>query len=204
MGQRRIDELELLSTGLTGSDLMLVGVEASPGVFRLQKVVIEDLISMLGITPDQPGDIRPTAASSTRAGYLLCDGAAVSRSAYAALFAAIGTAYGVGDGSTTFNLPDLRGRFPLGAGSGPSLTARSRGQKDGVESVALTINQSPPHSHQVRGSSGQGSANGGIWLNSSTIADQYYSGPPYINSAGGGQPHENMPPFTVINYLIKY
>lgn len=202
MGQRRIDELELLNTGLAGSDLMLVGVEASPGVFRLQRVVIEDLIAMLGITPDQPGDIRPTAASSTRTGYLLCDGAAVSRTTYAALFAAIGTAYGVGDGSTTFNLPDLRGRFPLGAGSGPSLTARSRGQKDGVEAVTLSLDQIPAHGHNIRAFSAAGS---GLGLNIGNYGEsQVYTGPPFIQPAGGGQSHQNMPPFTVINYLIKY
>jgi microcystin-dependent protein len=61
-----------------------------------------------------PGDLRGTARPSAASGWLLCNGSAVSRTTYASLFDAIGTAYGAGDGSTTFNLPDLRGRVPVG------------------------------------------------------------------------------------------
>ncbi|HET8871838.1 MAG TPA: phage tail protein [Aquabacterium sp.] len=65
----------------------------------------------------QPGDLKPTAASAAPSGWLLCDGSAVSRTTYAALFAAVGTTFGAGDGSTTFNLPNGAGRGFIGAGT---------------------------------------------------------------------------------------
>lgn len=74
-------------------------------------------ISRSGSTA-RPGDYRWRAENSVPAGWLACNGAAVSRSAYAALFAAIGTAHGAGDGATTFNLPDMRGEFPRGFDDG--------------------------------------------------------------------------------------
>lgn len=88
------------------------------------------------------GVIAPYGGASAPTGWLLCDGSAVSRSTYAALYAAIGSAYGPGDGSTTFNLPDLRGRTAVGAGAGPGLTTRTRGDKLGGETL-------PSHSHTV-------------------------------------------------------
>lgn len=76
-------------------------------------------------------------------GWLLCQGQAVSRTTYSALFAVVGTAFGVGDGSTTFNLPDMRGRTPIGSGTGSGLTARTLGdQTVGAEDVTLTAAQS--------------------------------------------------------------
>lgn len=97
------------------------------------------------------GMISPFGGSSAPTGWLLCDGAAVSRTTYAALFAVIGTTYGAGDTSTTFNVPDLLGRVPMGAGAGTGLTSRSLGAELGVESVTLTAEQSgsPSHDHGV-------------------------------------------------------
>lgn len=74
--------------------------------------------------PLPPGVTLPYGGSSAPSGFLLCDGSAVSRTTYAALFAILSTTYGVGDGSTTFNLPDLRQRFPMGkavSGTGSTL-----------------------------------------------------------------------------------
>lgn len=93
------------------------------------------------------GVVKMYAGSTAPAGYLMCDGTAVDRTTYAALFAAIGTAYGTGDGSTTFNLPDLRGRSPMGAGQGSGLTNRVLGTKIGEENHLLTVNEMPSHNH---------------------------------------------------------
>jgi microcystin-dependent protein len=114
---------------------------------------VQDLMSVgfsprqaqiLGINICPTGVILPFGGSSAPSGFLLCDGTAVSRTTYADLFTAIGTSYGTGDGSTTFNLPDVRQRFPLGkaaAGTGSSLGA-SGGAIDHTHST-------PAHSHTV-------------------------------------------------------
>ena len=92
-----------------------------------------------------PGSVITTAATSAPSGWLLCDGAAVNRTTYATLFAAIGTTYGAGDGSTTFNIPDLRRRTPTGVG-----TSDTVGTSDGVAYASRSATQThtiPPHYH---------------------------------------------------------
>lgn len=83
------------------------------------------------------GGVAPT-------GWLICDGSAVSRTTYASLFTILGTTYGAGDGSSTFNLPDLAGRFPLGADG-----AHARGSVAGVEQITLTLDNLPAHTHTI-------------------------------------------------------
>ncbi len=102
------------------------------------------------------GDIKPTArpSSSVQLGWLLCDGSQVSRAKYANLFGVVGTTHGVGDGSTTFNLPDLRGRFPLGvaaSGTGNALgaTGGSIDHTHTTPSHSHTISSVAAHSHTV-------------------------------------------------------
>jgi microcystin-dependent protein len=85
-----------------------------------------------------PGDMKHTARATLEDGWLECDGTAKSRATFANLFAAIGTAFGAGDGSTTFNIPDAKGRALVGAGTGSGLTARAMGAKFGAESMLLT------------------------------------------------------------------
>jgi microcystin-dependent protein len=97
------------------------------------------------------GAVLPFASGTTPAGFLLCNGAAVSRTTYASLFAVIGTAYGVGDGSTTFNVPDLRGRFPLGkaaAGTGSSL-GDSGGALGHTHAGPSHTHAGPSHTHTI-------------------------------------------------------
>lgn len=86
----------------------------------------------------------PFAGSTAPQGYLLCDGSAVDRTTYATLFAVIGTTYGAGDGSTTFNVPDLSGRVVIGVSGSHAL-----GTTGGSETVTLTADQLPAHTHVV-------------------------------------------------------
>jgi microcystin-dependent protein len=95
------------------------------------------------ISVAEAGDLKLSARSAPSAGWLLCDGTAVSRTTYSVLFAAIGIDYGPGDGSTTFNLPDYRGRVPVGVGVHGDVSAR------GANEGALAANRRPRHRHTV-------------------------------------------------------
>lgn len=90
------------------------------------------------------GIIMPFAGTVAPQGCLFCDGSAVSRTSYAALFAVIGTTYGAGDGETTFNIPDLSGRVVIGVSSSHAI-----GSTGGSETVTLTADQLPAHVHEV-------------------------------------------------------
>lgn len=231
------------------------------------------------------GMIFPYAGSSAPTGFLLCDGSAVSRTTYADLFALISTTYGSGDGSTTFNVPNLKGRFPLGyAGTAPTkvftfssrssntititgadnhahnelqtgqavlydttsgaiggltdnttyyliriaynqfqlatsvananagtaitlssdgsgtqtftitYTARPLGQGGGEEIHALSDNELPSHTHTVPSSVGSGTG-------FSAVDNDAFGA--NSGATGGDSPHNNMPLFTVVNYIIK-
>lgn len=160
-----------------------------------------------------PGTLTMFAGTTAPTGYLICNGSAVSRTTYALLFAAIGTTWGVGDGSTTFNLPDLRGRGPLGVGAGAGLTPRALADVDGYETVTLTAAEMPSHTHTSNAPGGQG--NLGLVLadgtNTATAVDpsagelKVWDLPHAlsINSTGGGGAHENMAPFVAVNFIIK-
>lgn len=96
-----------------------------------------------------PGLIQMYAVATAPTGWLLCDGSAVSRATWAALFAVIGTTFGAGDGSTTFNLPDLRGKAPIGQGAGAGLTPRTLAVSGGEETHVLTTAELAAHNHGV-------------------------------------------------------
>lgn len=97
------------------------------------------------------GLIMPFGGSPTPGGWLWCHGTAVSRAMFTDLFKVIGTTFGHGDGSTTFNLPDLQGRVLVGSGQGPGLTNRDVGDKGGVEAHQLLESQMPEHLHGAFG-----------------------------------------------------
>lgn len=129
------------------------------------------------------GSVSAFAGASAPVGWLLCDGQAVSRTgATAALFAIIGTTYGAGNGSTTFNVPDLRGRSVLGAGTGTGLTARNRGAVGGAQDAAVvshghgahqhtggTGNDSPDHAHASSITDGAGTHNHGVHVQDRSV-----------------------------------
>lgn len=94
-----------------------------------------------------PGDLKLAAHALAPVGWLVCNGTAVARTDYPELFGAIGVVWGSGDGSSTFNVPDLRGRALMGSGAGVGLSARALGALFGVEAVALSNAEMPVHAH---------------------------------------------------------
>ena len=135
--------------------------------------------------------------------FLWCNGAAVSRTTYANLFNVIGTTYGSGDGSTTFNVPDTRGRTIINQGTGSGLTERTIGQKGGAERHVLTLDQLPPHGHGLARGSGSGSLKDPAMSSAayaSLIDDTGYDS----QSVGSGAAHNNMSPFVVMSHVIRY
>jgi microcystin-dependent protein len=148
-----------------------------------------------------PGTVLMHGGATAPVGWLLCNGAEVSRSAYPDLYTAIGTAYGIGNGTTTFTLPDLRGRVAIGAGQGQSLTNRALASKGGEESHMLTLNEMPTHAHNLhawpRAINGSGSEGDASVLTSATGLTGY------IDPVGGGLAHNTMPPYLTLNFIIK-
>lgn len=147
-----------------------------------------------------PGTVFDYAGSSAPTGYLLCNGAAVSRVTYSGLFAIIGTTWGSGDGSTTFNVPDLRGRATIGAGQGGGLTNRVLGQSLGAEQHLLTTPEMPAHTHNVANNSPSAIVGtDGIHVVQTSAVTSSVS----LQSTGGSQPHNNIQPSSVVNKIIK-
>lgn len=135
----------------------------------------------------KPGTLELHAAFSDAInGWLACTGQAVSRSIYARLFAEIGTRYGAGDGTTTFNVPDLRNRVPLPVGTSYATIGNTGGE---IEHT-LTVAEMPSHTHTVPALVAGG---GGGGVNAATI-----SGTTPTTATGGDAPHNNMPPFQVV------
>lgn len=139
----------------------------------------------------------PTATAPT--GWLLCTGTAVSRTTYSDLFTEISTTFGVGDGSTTFNLPDLVGRVVVGKDAvGTRVSANNDiGEADGHETHTLTEAEMPAHTHGLD-YDGDSFTAGGV-----SGIDDTGDGTWDTGSAGSGTAHNNMQPYLVLNYIIK-
>lgn len=170
-----------------------------------------------GTTP--AGVMAHFGGQSAPAGWLLCQGQTVSRAAYARLFAAVGVQYGAGDGTTTFRLPDGRGRTLVGQDAGQTEFA-TPGQAGGAKTHTLTTNQMPVHGHYapnglyfyVEGPDGSmrrsnpvvnagASGEFGTWRQ--RLAETAGLAPLPTASAGGGEPHNNLQPYLVTNVIIK-
>lgn len=150
-------------------------------------------------------------------GWALCDGQLIAISSNAALFSLLGTTYG-GDGRTTFALPDLRGRAPVHAGTGPGINPVRLGQKGGHESITLAVNNMPVHSHTATLHAEEATANelnpeshllaipvsaGNIYADDTLAAERAMSPKSVtIANAGGGQSFNNRNPYQAVNYII--
>jgi len=224
----------LLRPLVTGVALVAIGMGAGMGLMLGGEDPASVAIAAPGdpIITLPPGSVTPYSGGSTPAGFLPADGTAVSRTTYAALFAVIGTTYGAGDGSSTFNVPDLRGRVPIGSGTGAqnggagtgaitggtALTSRSRGQFGGDERLQS-------HTHPFSGTTGtennyssygvgyligarersiaSAGQGWGVW----SSFDGYSHTHPFSGTTSGHNQSQgsgaNMPPYTVTSFIIK-
>jgi microcystin-dependent protein len=157
------------------------------------------------------GEIRMFGGNFAPLGWAFCDGSLLPISENDVLFVLIGTTYG-GDGQTTFQLPDLRGRVPIHLGQGPgSSNNYVLGEMGGVESVTLTNGQIPQHTHPLLATSaaadqtspkGNLLARADVDMYAADSADQTMHGNS-LTAAGGSQPHENMAPYLAVSFIIS-
>ena len=164
------------------------------------------------------GTITMFGGSTAPTKWVLCDGRAISRTDYADLFQVIGTTYGSGNGSTTFNVPDMRDRFVVGAGSDYNLNS-----KGGTNSVTLSTGEIPAHTHGNKSLTGMvacqsysnGTPSGIVSTNYKNINlaspgagsnmgthNQNINASHEHSSVGGDGAHENRPPYIGINFII--
>jgi len=166
-------------------------------------VMLETVINM--IKKSYPaGSISMYAGSTAPTGYLLCDGSAVSRTTYADLFTAIGTTYGTGDGSTTFNVPNVKGKVPVGRDSGDT-SFDTLGETGGEKTHTLTVAEMPSHNHAIKSQSGNYPATDFTdkGFERSGASNYELNNTTNIANAGSGQAHNNLQPYIVFNYIIK-
>ena len=159
------------------------------------------------------GEIRMFAGSFAPRGWAFCEGQLLAVSQNDALFSLLGTIYG-GDGRTTYGLPDLRGRIPIHAGSGPGLTPRKLGAHSGTENETLTVNQLPEHTHQFSAVTEAGTDTSPANATMAPVAagNLYrtpFDGLPFVGldpssaaATGGGQSHTNLMPALCIHFII--
>ena len=164
-----------------------------------------DGLNISGLLP--PGVIVPYGVTAAPTGFLLCNGQAVSRTTYSALFAVVSSLYGDGDASSTFNVPDLRGRFLAGWDAGTEvLTSVTAGMivgspiatVGGTQAVQLTEAQMPSHDHsysRYANLTGGNEGSGSVWFQVSANAS--------TGDTGGDGYHSNIPPAMILNFIIK-
>lgn len=147
------------------------------------------------------GTVIPYGGDTAPTGWLICDGSAISRTTYAGLFDVLGTAFGAGNGTTTFNIPDLRGKFPLGTAT--SGTGSTRGGSGGTIDHTHT---GPSHQHAVTGLTvGTPSATTDVQSGAgSTVASSTHTHAltGSVDAAGSGNTGTANPPFQAVTYLI--
>ena len=147
------------------------------------------------------GTIQMYAGLIAPSGWMFCDGSAISREIYSELFSVIGTAYGSGNGSNTFNVPNFKGKVPVGLNSS-EIEFDTLGKSSGEKTHILTTPEMPSHNHTFQ-----------AWNNTNTDTSDIFtndwrldpgSGTWGTSNTGGGQAHNNLQPYLVMNYIIKF
>lgn len=158
-------------------------------------------------------EIRIFAGSFAPRGWATCDGQILPIAQNTALFSLLGTTYG-GNGQTTFALPNLQGAAPLHPGQGPGLTQRDLGEAGGEPTVSLPWSQMATHNHGAQATTVRATgvaAGGEVWAEAPSRGEDLYSdatntpvamSPLAFGPAGGSQPHNNVPPYLAVTFII--
>ncbi len=149
-----------------------------------------------GVDSTPIGAVFMYASNSIPSNWLLCNGQEINREEYSNLFNIIGTIYGEGDGETTFNLPNLKGRVPIGKDDNDydfDILGKTGGEKEHT----LTINEMPNHNHKIGVDNNTFGA--GSYPNNRALEGTGLT----TSSTGGGQAHNNLQPYIILNYIIK-
>ena len=196
---------------------LVAGTTVFGGAMKALAKTAGEQSSLAGGSPKQVdfanpalGQIIMFAGNYAPAGWAICDGTLLSISQNTALFSILGTTYG-GDGKSTFGLPDMRGRVPIGTGQGSGLSNRLLGEMSGEENHTLAVGELPSHNHTAvvdnSGGTSDTPVNNVPAVNSEGI--QHYGtamngamNPGAIGNTGGSQGHNNMQPYLGITYLI--
>ena len=157
------------------------------------------------------GEVRMFGGNFAPAGWMFCDGQLLPNSENETLFQLIGTTYG-GDGQSTFALPDLRGRLPIHQGQGPGLSNYLLAERGGTETVTLTTQQIPSHTHAMVASgdaANQITGSGGV-VAAAPVLSMYFTAAPdaslnpnALGQNGGNQPHTNFQPYLCVDFIIS-
>ena len=157
------------------------------------------------------GEIRMFAGNFAPRGWAKCEGQLLAISSNTALFSILGTMYG-GDGSSTFGLPDLRGRVPMHYGSGSGLSSYTQAQSGGAETNLLVVANLPSHNHSINAVTADGNTSvpGGNLPAGTKLLDKEYSdatatttmNSAMVSNTGGGQAVNNMQPYLTVTYII--
>lgn len=193
------------STDVVAVDVLEIAATDSLEIPATSTLEIEPILNFL------VGEIKMFGGSQVPAGWFFCDGSAVSRTTYSGLFRVIGAVFGAGDGSTTFNLPDFRGRSPMGAGTGTAgaaavktLGSQPTSGAGGEETHALIVAELAAHTHTKAdqfGNAGSGFFDYGAW---SAVSGSHGGGAAETASTGSGTAHNILHPIAVVNFIIRY
>lgn len=167
---------------------------------RLQQLIKQDIQGAVSGDTLPVGAIMPFGSDTIPENWLLCNGQAVSRTDYQDLFNTIGITYGSGDGFTTFNLPDLQGKIPVGKDENDT-DFDTLGNTGGEKEHTLTIDEMPSHKHKIKYQTSIGGFFETVTAGSSrsNVGESTLG----INETGGNQPHNILQPYIVQNYIIK-
>lgn len=169
------------------------------GTITADKIVLSDFTESFNLIP--AGFLAPFAMITAVNGWLVCDASAVSRTTYPALFAAIGTTWGAGDGSTTFNLPSLYGRTLVGSnGATDAVLGNSIGNLGGTRTHTLVTAEMPAHTHthSLAGAAAGATAGGGVSALTTNIGSAGTT-----DNTGGNGAHNNIQPSAIVSYRIR-